>query len=372
MEKIDKKMRVLHATAFLSPSSGMLKQMEWEKEASDSLDINWRVVMYCPINTPIKSSVLHYDNSIDAHKLKSRIYKFFAWLRLRYNYNRWLLQQKNNVDVFLLRYSVHDPFQLNFIRKCNKPVFFVHHTLEVPELAMEGGIKGYFRASLEMLFGLLTIPKSSGLIGVTQEIVNYEVSRSKHLGSKNFIYPNGILFKNIVLEDRRSHNLPELLFVANFAPWHGLDILLKSISNSNAEFVLHIVGNVPNDLEFLTIDHRIKKYGHLSQDEIAVLASQCWIGLSSFGLFRNKMKHACPLKVREYLMLGLPVYGSYTDVFDKKEFYFKNGSSEITEIIDFAKKSRTVEFTQVRNAAKISIDKQVLLQNLYMEINKSV
>jgi glycosyltransferase involved in cell wall biosynthesis len=332
------------------------------------LGLDWQVRMYCPQNSLNKAGVLHYDNTVDARHLMSRMGKLLAWLKLRRNYHQWLLQQQERVDIFLLRYYVHDPFQLAFVRRCKKPVYFVHHTLEVPELALPAGIAGFVRSHLEAFLGRLSIAKAAGVIGVTQEIVDYELTRAGCPDKNAYVYPNGIIFKKLSLEDRRSQDVPELLFVANFSPWHGLDILLKNIAQSKEKFILHLVGKIPDDLLELTKDSRIKVHGTLNQQQIMELSAQCWIGLSSFALFRKKMKQACPLKVREYLMLGLPVYGDYIDVFDCYFKYYRLGEGGVADVIKFCREVRDSSKIEIARSSRPSIDKVCLIEKLHEKL----
>lgn len=364
------KLRVSHTAALLSPPSGILAQMDWEQDAAIALGLDWQVRMYCPTNSRNTTAVLHYDRAIDAKQLQSPSSKLLAWIKLRRNYYHWLLPQQDRFDVFLLRYYVHDPFQLAFVRRCKKPVYFVHHTLEVPELALPGGVTGLVRANLEALLGRPTIAAAAGLIGVTQEIVNYELNRSDCPNKPAYVYPNGIIFKELQLEDRRSPDVPELLFVANFAPWHGLDLLLRNVAQSKAQFVLHLVGKIPDEQLVFTKDPRIKVHGHLNQHQIQNLSARCWIGLSSFALYRKKMKQACPLKVREYLMLGLPVYGDHADVFPETVRFYKKGNGTLTSILNFARNTRKIEKVFIARESDPFINKITLLRSLYFKLSK--
>lgn len=359
------KLRVLHSAALLRPSSGMVKQMEWEQAAADDLYLNWQVKMYCPANTKVVSNVLHNDLKLDASKLTGSLSKLLAWIKLRINYHRWLLLQQDEIDVFLLRYYVHDPFQLLFLFLCKKPVYFVHHTLEVPELSLSGGLVSLIRANIERVLGFFSIRKASGVIGVTQEIVDYELKRAKALNKPGYVYPNGIIFSDYLLEDLRAQDVPELLFVANFSPWHGLDLLLNEVKSTNASFVLHLVGEIPSELESLLSDPRIKAHGVLTYQQITSLSQQCWIGLSTFALFRKNMKQACPLKVREYLMLGLPVYSDSQDVIPEGVPYFKKGSERLDEILEFAHATREFNKRNISEMSRECIDKKSLLCRLY-------
>ncbi len=364
-------LRILHTAALLSPPSGIKNQMTWEQIAATKMQLDWQTKIYCPTHSTEYSSIINFDKIIDSHNIKTRLQKFLAWIRLRRNYHNWLLSQQNSVDIYILRYYVHDPFQLWFIKKCKKPVYFIHHTLEIPELAMPKGISAIIRSNLEKFFGKLTLPKTAGVIGVTDEIIQHEIYRANLKDKTTHIYPNGITYNSNQLTDCRSDDTPEFLFVSNFAPWHGLDILLNSIKQNPAEFILHLVGEIPKELLELTSDSRIVVHGNLKHEQIFELSKKCWVGFSTFALSRKNMKQACPLKTREYLMLGLSVYGDSADTFPPDTPYFKNGNADISEIINFAKTTRNLKKSDVSNQAREFIDKEKLLKLLNKYITEN-
>lgn len=361
-------LHILHSAALLSPSFGIIQQMQHEQNAANQLGISWEVKMYCPYNINSCYNIIYRDKKIKNENGDKFCSKIIPWIKLRYNYIRWLFQQQDHVDIFLLRYYVHDPFQLWFVKKCKKPVFFLHHTMEVPELTQYSKFIGLLRSILELIIGRYAIDNAKGIIGVTKEIVDYEISRTKKTKKTKFIYPNGILISNNILIDKRKKDIPEFIFVANFAPWHGLDILLKNITESNHQFVLHLVGKVPPQLDRFTNDPRVRLHGVLSQEQIKQLSAQCWVGLASFALYRNKMKQACPLKVREYLMLGLPVCGDFEDVFPVDVKFYKKNEGDIGELINFAFLVRDLGKEEVREMAKEWIDKKLFLSKLYYHL----
>lgn len=365
----NKNLKVLHSAALLSPPSGILMQMKSEQEIASKLGLNWEVKMYMPDNND-QTAISHLDPSIKNSDLKTPIKKINAWFKLRKNYHDWLLDQQQHVDVFLLRYYVHDPFQLMFLKKCKKPVYLIHHTLEEPELKLAGGVSGFIRSGLEKLIGKQSIALSKGVVGVTQEIINYEKSRIS-FNKASYIYPNGIVYKSLDLIDKRNLNIPELLFVANFAPWHGLDLILNQLVKNKDNFILHLVGEVPENLMPLTVDPRVVVHGKLTSNEISTLSSRCWVGLACFSLQLKKMYEACPLKVREYLMLGLPVYGDYIDIFPKDVPYFRQGSSDINQILVFAFESRNFSKQSIAYMAKDLINKENILEDFYSWLEKN-
>jgi len=359
--------RVLHSAALLSPASGILHQMIWEQEAAIKLGIDWQVRIYCSKNSCENTKVLVHDPDVDSGKIKSLLSKSSAWLRFRRNFHRWLLQQQNNFDIFLLRYSMYDPYQLTFLYLCKKPVYLVHHTLEAPELSLAGGVSGQVRSKLDNLLARFAIPRAEGVIGVTNEIVNYELERSR-IKTKTHVYPNGIAWQDFDIIDKRTITIPELLFVANFSPWHGLDIFLEKLRASNEHVILHLVGDVPHELIKLTDDFRIIVHGKLSLEQIKNLSQRCWIGLASFALFRNRMKEACPLKVRQYWMLGLPVVGGYQEIIKEGAFFYKKTNASIEEIVKYANETRNYAKSEVSQEMRPCIDKVNLLSKLYSDL----
>lgn len=361
-------MRVLHATALLQPLVGLVNQLVWEQDAAMAANLPWDTRFFCPsglLDQPI--AVESSSNGINKH---SHLSKVAAWVRLRIEFYSWLRTQEPMYDLILLRYNTHDLFQLRYLRRAAVPVLLVHHTLEVPELKSAGTL-GAARALLEGMIGSACIRAADGIIGVTREIARYELSRAQTPEKWSSVYPNGILYRQQDWLDGRG-TVPELLFVAGqFAPWHGLDLLLDAVARSEADFVLHVVGNVgANESSRCMADRRIILHGRLAEEAIRDLASRCWIGLSSFGLFRNRMEEACTLKVREYLMLGLPVYAGYSDVFPDTFPFFAKGPADLDVILSYARSMRTQGKARVSAEARPYIDKTVLLRDVYERLKK--
>ncbi|MCB5187689.1 glycosyltransferase [Methylobacillus caricis] len=360
-------MRILHSAALLSPPPGILNQMRDESRAAQALGITWDVVMFSP---ELEHDVVRESRWV-CFQHESMLARMLAWLFLRIEYHAWLLAQAKHYDAFVLRYYVHDPFQLLFILLSSRPVFFVHHTLEVPELAMEVGILSHIRSGLERLFGALAIKACAGTIGVTHEIISHELARTGVSGRTGMLYPNGIFTETATLQDERG-DIPELIFVAGFfASWHGLDLLLDAIQASEKEFVIHLVGQLePEDLHRAQLDSRVVLHGKLDQAQIRALSARCWLGLSSFALDRKSMREACTLKVREYLASGLAVYAGHADVFPDDAKFFKHGPLDIPTILAYAQDVRELGRQDIAVLARPYIDKTILLGQLYASLQQ--
>lgn len=356
-------MKVLHSALMKHSSSGILNQMTWELEAAKKLNLDWEVVLY----------VQEYTENIPSNIIKQwKGNSKLNWIQFRQDYYAWLLEKSVFFDVLVLRHSISDPFQAAFIKKVKKPVYLVHHTLEVQEILSYNGIKSKIKGEIEKYFGKISLYSAQGVIGVTDEIFNYENTRIKNKFKNKIIYPNGIHYNNNKIEDNRKGDVPELIFIASyFSAWHGLDLLLHELKNTSEKFILHIVGNLNHvDEQIAKKDARVILHGHLSQSEIQELISHMWLGLSSFALFRKNMQEACTLKVREYLKNGLPVYSGYKDIFYENFIYYKIGKPNFDAILEYARKMRYESKEKVSNFSKQYIDKEILLENLYVSLQE--
>lgn len=362
--------KILHSAALLSPPLGVIHQMQWERDAAVSLGLDWDVKMYCPMGNQNCKTIAQYDSHVSIRHLHGVFSKLRAWVLLRINYYRWLRSIEGNYDAIVLRYYVHDLFQLIYLWTAKKPVFLVCHTLEVPELLMERTPSAYFRGILEWLIGRFCLRAAAGVIAVTNEIARYECERANLVVNDSFVYPNGIIYADHWSFDDLRGTVPEFIFVAGgFASWHGLDLLLDDLAKCNEDFLLHVVGSVSaQDMEKASNDCRVIMHGILSHAEIVELSKKCWVGIASFALFRKGMNDACTLKVREYLMMGLPVYSGHNDMFPPDfDFYYKGGPS-FTEILSYAYKMRVIDKRRVAAKAENFIDKKSLLASLYAKL----
>ncbi|WP_132978990.1 glycosyltransferase family 1 protein [Pigmentiphaga sp. D-2] len=361
--------RVLHAALMLKASSGIINQMRWEQEAASQLNYPWTTKIFVP-STFEQTDSLFY-NASEATTLvgtRSILDKVRYYFRIREEYYSWLLKLSDEYDALLLRYSTSDPCLASFIQKCKKPVFLVHHTLEIPELRALGGKDAPPRILSEFLLQKRNARHVRGILGVTDEIVRYQKNLFANPDSKSFyVYPNGIKFKPTNKTEPSYQLVPNIVFIASaFQPWHGLDLLLESVASSNADFKLHLIGNV--DVKLMS-DSRIISHGHCNGDKIDSIVSQCTLGLSSFGLHRNNMQEACTLKTREYLQDGIPVYAGHRDVFPEDFKFFRNGPPDINSILDFEKTVCKHSRVEVAQAAQPYIGKDHLVRSLYSWLN---
>lgn len=353
----ERSFRVLHAAVSLAPSIGVIKQMETEALAAEQLAIPWDVRLFSCAHE--KSAIV---NSVS--RGKNSLYSYFS---LRTKFYRWLERQARLYDAVLLRYSVHDVLQpLTLLR--SKSIWTVHHTLEEAELREIPGVKGRLLSLLESRLSRISLRKCRGTICVTSEISDEQ--RRRGAVCKALIYPNGILYDSPPALDERSSRL-ELIFISSALPnWHGLDLLTNEMKRTSKDVRLNLIG--PFSPEMIAVepdDDRFVFHGSLSQNAIRRVAARCDIAISCLALERKGMKEACPLKVREYLRLGIPVFGNYAETSLPTNFPFYRQSRPTLDAIHEFKTALSYPSRElVANMAKPWIDKKVLLNQLYEQL----
>lgn len=354
-------MRVLHVAAISRRSLGIENQMAWEQIAANELGITWTSTIRLPDSSKIQMS----ESRFPLHTLD----RFMRWFRQRRQTYSDLLLETRGYDLLVLRYSVHDPFLLTFIRKSRVPVVLAHHTLERKELRLDGPVLGRLRAFAELLIGSAVNRMAAGQLAVTNEILQ-SVPTSGRRNAFTHVYPNGIISQAQLTETARD-DVPNLLFVSStFQPWHGLDILLEALRMNQEKFKIHLVGTLSDEeLSQTSLDKRIVVHGRLETAEIMEIASKCSVGIASLALSRAGLTEGSTLKVREYLSMGLPVVADHNDVFPEGWPYFRkldvSPQRLIGEMLQFAAEIRSSSKSSVRNFAEPYIDKRFLLGDLY-------
>ena len=350
-------MSYVHAAVSMNPSAGVIRQMADEAQAAVALGLDWNVWL-CKASD-LSSVVARWPAPLR-----------YALLRVRFYYGLARLAHQGN--VIILRHSLGDPFLFVgsfFLRT----YYTVHHTLEERELAASGFPFARLQQRLERLLGRGVVARARGIVCVTPEIARHQLKRvPARLNRSVFVYPNGILYADgsDTPADRRGDR-PELIFVASyFFEWHGLAALIDSMKESEEDGLLHLVGTLPQTARGKAgADPRVRIHDQLGAWQLDLLTSQCWLGLSSFGLSKKGMTEACTLKVRDYLRSGLPVYAGHRDSALPANFaFFRHGPAQWSAIIEYARAMRTVQRATIATAARPLIDKKVLLERLYRSL----
>lgn len=121
---------------------------------------------------------------------------------------------------------------------------------------------------------------------------------------------------------------PTLIFIGSpRQSWQGFDKFV-SLARSLPEFDFDLIGPDRESLDGL-IPSNLCVHGFLRQNSIAPILLKADIGVGSLALYRKGMDEACPLKVREYLLYGLPVVLGFKDTdLDNQDFVLNIGNHE--------------------------------------------
>ena len=108
------------------------------------------------------------------------------------------------------------------------------------------------------------------------------------------------------------------MLIGSEAIWHGYERLLAGLMLNpvlSKRVVIQIIGiDQPTSFTWPSPhNHRVEWLGKRTKQEISELLNHCHIAAGTLALYRKSMKEASPLKVRECLMLGLPMIIGYVD-----------------------------------------------------------
>ena len=290
-------------------------------------------------------------------------------------------------DLLVLRYSRGD-FSLfsSFFRDNVEKIVTEHHTKELPEAYTYETTLPLKALTLlmERFLGPRMIKKCAGLIGVTDEIKEYELGRAGTSMPARTI-TNGVSVQDIPFSGHAFYNgnMLSLLCVATaFQAWHGLERVLAGLLNYSSRrpsLHLKIVGEVsPKHLELssrlLHNKHvRVTFLGRLHGQSLEEVFANAHIAFSSLALFRNGMRQACTLKSREFLSRGLPFVIGYCDpdLEGADEFFLRvpsdNSPVNMDDVVAFAecilKKKGVSE--SMRQFADDRLDWKIKMQQMW-------
>lgn len=334
----------------------------------------------------------------DLHTIYNRRYiRNYRWF---FNYNNYIRQlykligaevKKENFDCILFRYPLSNKYLLNLTTQYKNKIIFEHNTMELEEIASNGLTDETTKLvyKYEKNFGPKVLANAKGIIGVTNEICKYEVTRSnKNL--RNATISNGVDINKFPLRkkpvyDGKTLNL--LMLCGSAVSWHGEDLVIKALSKykGTVSVKFYVLGNVLESSKKLAaelqLNDKVKFIESLKGSELDKIFDEMHIGIGTLALERKGLKEAVPLKVREYMGRGIPFVIGYTDPDIErqqtlKDLYYKIDDKEILieRIIDFVYKAYKVDNHEsiLRNEALRLVDSEVKtieLANFLLQLN---
>ncbi len=226
-----------------------------------------------------------------------------------------------------------------------------YQTIEPLEHRLAGE---YWCLLIDFLFGNDIRKYTDGIVGVTDEITQYEVSRSGDCKKPHVTIGNGFDVASVPARQPPAYTGDDLhlLCVANVSRWHGLDRLLHGLAtyNGTPKVILHIAGDgaeLPHLQKLagdLGISDRVVFHGFTTGKALDALFDQCHIAVGSLGIHRIGLKEASILKAREYCARGIPfIYGISDPDFPADFPYILHlpadeSPIDIKQVLAFAKK----------------------------------
>jgi len=359
--------KIMHAAMMANFCPGVVQQMRWEVEAAELASLPHQVMLFC--SDQVKEDFPFLKK---IHLPKNKI---LAYLKIRIQFQIWVLNNSADYDFVLLRYSASNVIQALFSFAW-KNILTVHHTKEGPEINQAERRGAKFLSFLEWINSSIVLSNVRGIVSVTEEISRYERLRirANERAFLDVLYPNGWSGSagRLPVGNKKTDTIQILFVASDFSPWQGLDLLLKSVRDYQGSvlFTLHLVGSLDvKDKLVAEADERVVMYGRRESNFIDLLSASCSIALSSFALFRKGMDSACTLKVREYLSNGLPVYSGHRDVGFPLDFpFYRQGEPDIEKIIQYSNEVSDSTPVEVKNKASIYMEKSILLSRLHKEI----
>jgi len=168
-----------------------------------------------------------------------------------------------------------------------------------------------------------------GLVGVTDEIVEYDRTRCGRPDLPALTLGNGIDVETVPLcgGARYTGELLSLVMAARFENWHGVDRVINALERESG-VMLYLVGegaiyeSIRQYVQERGLADRVRLTGWLEGEAYDRLLERCHLALGSLAPHRIELREAAVLKVRDFLARGLPVVIGYRDVDIDADFPF--------------------------------------------------
>lgn len=198
-------------------------------------------------------------------------------------------------------------------RSRNCKIVFEYQTIEPLEYRSMGK---YWYLIIDYMFGDAIRKYSDAIVGVTDEITQYELSRSGEINKPHITIGNGYFVESVSMRSppEFSGNNLDLLCVSNVRPWQGLDRLIRGIATypGATNVTLHIAGDgtelnrLKQIATELDISDNVKFHGYMTGEDLDNLYNICHIAVGTLGIHRKGLAQGSTLKSREYFSRGIP------------------------------------------------------------------
>jgi hypothetical protein len=205
-------------------------------------------------------------------------------------------------DLVYLRWDLFYPPMLAFPRRA--PLVIELNTDDLSEYALGTRLRAFYNARTRGL----VMRRARGLVFVTDELSRRPAFRG--FPGRHCVITNGIDLAAYPSLPAPDNERRRLAFVGSAGqPWQGFD-KVEALAGLRPGWDVDIVGMTkPGG----TPPPNIAWHGPLGRDAVLDVLARADVGIGTLALHRKSMSEASPLKVREYLAVGLPVLYGYLD-----------------------------------------------------------
>lgn len=206
-------------------------------------------------------------------------------------------------DVIYLRFGLYS-YPLHRLFKIAPTVLEVNSDDRV-----EYSIRGKFFYWMNRITRGLTFAPAAGVIAPTRELTRiYPLKESQAVT----VISNGVDIDSVEILPPPKNDKPVLTLVGSPGMnWHGVDKLIQ-FAHPNPDVFVNIVGYSATDVD-MPIPSNVTMHGYLSYAKIHDVLIKTDVACGTLALHRKNMQEACPLKVREAVLYGLPLLLGYND-----------------------------------------------------------
>lgn len=301
--------------------SGVNKKIYAQVRNLSDLGLPSKIILICDTIHPAISD--KYTEIVQISTLKPSSF-ILSKIWREYTINTILREKIKSLktgDILYMR-SPYPSFVLSRILKAPRSgkIVIECQTIEPVEYRLKGK---YWYILIDLLFGDALRRYSDAIVGVTDEITQYQVARSGNPEKPHLTLGNGIEGDSIPVRKCPLYRETELhlLCVASVNKWHGLDRLIQGLAEykGKTSFTLHIAGEGSESLPLqrlarkLGVAEHVVFHGFQSGESLDILFDQSHIAVGSLGLHRIGLKEASTLKSREYCARGIPYLCTHND-----------------------------------------------------------
>jgi hypothetical protein len=236
-----------------------------------------------------------------------------------------------DAGLVYLRWDLFYPPMLRFPRRA--PLVIEMNTDDEAESALGSGR----RATYNRLTRGLLLGRARAIVFLTTELS--EKPSFGRFRAVHRVVTNGVDLASYPALSAVEGPAPRLAFVGTAGqPWHGVDKLVALAARRPAwrfdivgmDAAAALTGPVPGPAPANIVWH-----GALERAQVVEVLAMADVGVGTLALHRKSMNEACPLKVREYLAVGLPVlYGCADPDADGLGRYAMRIENTETNVID--------------------------------------